>query len=72
MTKNLQLPWSRQEIIDAMVAEFRPYDFDDPSTWAVCSQMRALMRLAVSGRGPLGFGAALVERWQGGRQRIRT
>jgi hypothetical protein len=64
---DFQLPWSKQEIIDAMVAENCPYNFDDPNTWLFFCQVRALMCLARSGRGPLGFGTELAERLKDGR-----
>jgi hypothetical protein len=58
----IAIPWSKQEIIDAMVAEFRQPDADDPYTWAFASQGRALLRLARSGRGPAGFCVGLADR----------
>jgi hypothetical protein len=59
---NLELPWSREEIIEAMVAEYRPVDLADPTTLPHICQVRALLRLAASGRGPLGFGVELAGR----------
>jgi hypothetical protein len=56
------IPWSKQEIIDAMVAEYRPFDVDDLNSWAFYSQVRALQRLARSGRAPPGFCVGLADR----------
>src|SRR5262245_46622108 len=58
----IELPWSKREIIDAMIAEFRQFDFDDQNTWAFYSQVRALGRLASSDRAPPGFCAGLGDR----------
>jgi hypothetical protein len=64
---DLELPWSKREIIRAMVAEYRPFDFNDTATWAFFCQVRALKRLAFGGGGPPGFGVALAERLSDGR-----
>ena len=42
---DLELPWGREEIIEAMVAEYLPFDLDDSTTWPYFSQVRALLRL---------------------------
>jgi hypothetical protein len=57
-----ELPWSKREIIDAMIAEFQRPDVDNPDSWAFFTQVRALQRLAHSGRGPLGFCVGLADR----------
>jgi hypothetical protein len=62
MTDQFELPWSKQEIIDAMIAEFRPYDFDDWDTWAFSCQLGALQRLAQSDHTPPGFCIGLADR----------
>jgi hypothetical protein len=59
---DLELPWSKEEIIAVMVAEYVPFDVDDRTARAFACQGRALLRLADSGRGPPGFGVALAER----------
>jgi hypothetical protein len=66
MVIDLELPWGREEIIEAMVAEYLPFDLDDSTTWPYFSQVRALLRLAASGRGPLGFGVELAGRLRDG------
>jgi hypothetical protein len=63
----MQLPWPKSEIIDAMIAEYRPVCSDDPGSWAIFTQVRALQRLALSERAPRGFGGGLAERLQDGR-----
>jgi hypothetical protein len=63
----LDLPWSKKEIVRAMVVEYRPADVDDPATWPFYSQVRALQRLALSGGGPPGFAVDLGGRWLSGR-----
>jgi hypothetical protein len=50
------LPWTKREIIDAMLAEYRPYQFGDELTWAFYIQVKALSRLALSKKAPKGFG----------------
>jgi hypothetical protein len=57
-----ELPWSKREIIDAMIAEFQRPDVDNLDSWAFFSQLRALQRLARSGRGPPGFCVGLADR----------
>jgi hypothetical protein len=57
-----EFPWSKQEIIDAMVAEFQRPDVDDFHSYAWASQVRALKRLALNGRGPPGFSVGLADR----------
>jgi hypothetical protein len=57
-----QLPWNKREIIDAMIAEYQPFDLEKPETWPLLSQLRALIRLAIAGRGPTGFGVGLTDR----------
>jgi hypothetical protein len=64
---DLELPWSKEEIIHAMVAEYRPFDFNDTATWAFFCQIRAFERLALGGGGSLGFGVELAERLRDGR-----
>ena len=47
--------WTKHEVIDAVVAEYRPSDLDDTDTWAVPVCLRAFMRLALGkpeGRAP--------------------
>ena len=41
------IPWTKREIIDAMLAEYRPYQFGDELTWAFYIQVKALSRLAL-------------------------
>jgi hypothetical protein len=57
-----ELPWSKQEIIDAMRAEFQEPQIGDFGSYAWASQFRALKRLALSGRGPPGFCVGLADR----------
>jgi hypothetical protein len=55
------LPWTKREIIDALIAEYQPRG--DWSALAPFAQLRALRRLALSNRAPLGFGVGLAERF---------
>jgi hypothetical protein len=57
-----EIPWSKREIIDAMIAEFRRPEVDDRDSWAYFCQIRALERLALGGRGPPGFCVGLAHR----------
>jgi hypothetical protein len=54
-----ELPWSRREIIDAVIAEYRPIDMKDPSSFAILVCIAAFMRLAL-GR-PEGRASPYVE-----------
>jgi hypothetical protein len=55
----MRLPWTKREIIDAVIAEFTPVDQGDMQSWAVFSCVRALSRIAL-GR-PGGRAAPHVE-----------
>jgi len=65
-----ELPWSKREIIDAMIAEYRRPDVanwdwlndDHVDSHPFISQLRALYRLAHTGRGPPGFCVGLTDR----------
>ena len=46
-TPSVELPWSKREIIDAMVAEYRPYQMKDPESGPTETQYRALQRLVL-------------------------
>jgi hypothetical protein len=56
------LPWSKREIVRAMVGEYRPFNLDDVHTGPFYSQLRALLRLGATGKGPPGFCDRLDER----------
>jgi hypothetical protein len=60
----VSMPWTKREIIDAMIAEYRPFQFEDTHTWPFFIQVSALRRLALSEKAPLGFGQGLAERLQ--------
>jgi hypothetical protein len=56
------IPWSKHEIIDAMLSEYRPFRAEDMETGAFYIQLRALLRLAFSAKAPEGFGQDLGTR----------
>jgi hypothetical protein len=43
----MKLPWTKREIIDAVITEFRPVNLDDELSWASLSCVRALSRIAL-------------------------
>jgi hypothetical protein len=53
------LPWSKRDVIDAVIAVYRPVDRKDVSSWATLVCMEAFMRVAL-GR-PEGRAAPYVE-----------
>jgi hypothetical protein len=53
------IPWTKHEIIDAMLSEYRPFRAEDMETWAFYTQMRVLLQLALSAKAPVGFGQDL-------------
>jgi hypothetical protein len=58
-----EFPWSKQEIIAAVVAEYMPLDQEDIATRPFFTLIRALQRLALRSRkGPPGFGENLDTR----------
>ena len=56
------IPWTKREIIDAMLSEYRPFRAEDMETGAFYIQLRALLRLAFSAKAPEGFGQNLGTR----------
>jgi hypothetical protein len=56
------IPWTKREIIAAMLSEYRPFRADDMETGAFYIQLRALLRLAFSAKAPEGFGQDLGTR----------
>jgi hypothetical protein len=53
------IPWTKREITDAMLSEYRPFRAEDMETGAFYTQLRALLRLALSTKAPVGFGQDL-------------
>jgi hypothetical protein len=43
----MEFPWTKREIIDAVIAECKPFDRDDPTSWAFYTAFRALERVAL-------------------------
>jgi hypothetical protein len=50
------IPWTKREIINAMLSEYRPFRAEEMETGAFYIQLRALLRLAFSAKAPEGFG----------------
>ncbi len=55
----MEFPWTKREIIEAVIAECKPFDRDDPTSWAFYTAFRAFHRVAL-GR-PEGRTAPRVE-----------
>jgi hypothetical protein len=49
----MEFRWTKHEIVDAVIAEYRPFDFDDDTSWPHLITVRVLARLAL-GTGPRG------------------
>ncbi len=56
----MEFSWTKREIIEAVIAECKPFDRDDPTSWAFYTAFRAFQRVAL-GR-PEGRTAPRVER----------
>src|SRR5260370_27291896 len=37
----MEFPWTKREIIEAVIAERKPFDRDDPTSWAFHTAFRA-------------------------------
>jgi hypothetical protein len=62
VTDDSGIPWTKREIIDAMLSEYRPFRAEDMETWAFYTQIRVLLQLALSAKAPVGFGQDLGNR----------
>lgn len=43
----MEFPWTKREIIGAVIAECKPFDRDDPTSWAFFTAFRAFQRVAL-------------------------
>ena len=55
----MEPPWSKREVIDAVIAEYKPFNVEDHKTWAFLIMYGAFIRVAV-GR-PEGRAAPYIE-----------
>jgi hypothetical protein len=46
----MEFPWTKRDIIEAVIAECKPFDIDDPTSWAFYTAFRAFERLALGRR----------------------
>ena len=43
----MEFPWTKREIIEAVIAERKPFGRDDPTSWAFHTAFRAFERVAL-------------------------
>jgi hypothetical protein len=61
MTDENILPWTKRESIEAMTAEYRPFQYEDMGTWSFSMQVSALCWLALGKKSPAGFAHGLAD-----------